>query len=166
MPRPKIEIEQTLTDRIIGLFGIAGLTFLIVLPILFYGDLPDVIPIHFGANGEADGFGGKFMIWFSPVLGAILYLGLHKLIQYPHKFNYPQAVTMENAERLYTSASRMMRVLNTSIVWIFAYIMHSTIQTAIGNQTGLDGSFIVAFVLFMLGTTFYFYYQSRRKNKK
>ena len=43
------------------------------------------------------------------------------LNKYPHLFNYPQQITKENAERLYTVGTGMIRTINALITWIFVY---------------------------------------------
>lgn len=163
MKRPKIELQPSRLDRQLDLFAMVGLILLIVLPVYFYGELPDTIPSHYGSNGEADGFSKKATLWILPIIGGLMFLGLFKLKKYPHLFNYPQPITEDNAERMYQNGVRMLRCLNAIITCVFAYITYSTIQTALGNQNGLGTSFTPIFLVFLFGSIGYFMYQMMRK---
>ena len=156
MERPKIKVALEPIDKIIERLGIIGLVILIGLPLFYFDKLPETIPRHFGADGKPDAFSGKGIIWTLPVIGFAMYAGLFWLNKYPHIFNYPQKVTQENAKRLYTVGKRMIRTLNTLITCLFAYITFSTIQVALGNQSGLGTWFLPIFMILTLGTTAYF----------
>ena len=164
MERPKLKIKLQPIDNVIEWIGILGLVILIGLPIYFYDQLPDIIPTHFGANGEADAFSGKGMIWTLPIIGFVMFMGLFWLNKHPHNFNFPQKVTKENAKRLYTTGTRMIRTLDALITWLFTYITYSTIQVAMGNQSGLGKWFLPVFMISTLGTTAYFLYKSMKKD--
>jgi len=166
LKRPKRQIELESIDRVIQAIGLIALVVLIGLPLYYFQQLPDIIPSHYGnygSNGEPDGFSGKRIIWTLPIIGIILNVGLHCLNKYPHTFNYPQKVTEENAKRLYTTATKVIRFLNAQIAIVFAYITYSTIHTALGTKSGLGKSFLLIFVLsnfFILG---YLLYKSAQK---
>lgn len=164
MKRPKIKIEKTSIDIVTEIIGLIGVVLLIGLPLYYFNTLPETIPRHFGANGEPDGFSGKGIIWALPIIGVLMYVGLFWLNKYPHTFNYPQKVTEENVEGLYTMGTKMIRTLNTIIASVFAYITYSTIQTALGNQNGLGAWFTPVFMLLIFGVTGYFLFKSTSKN--
>ncbi len=170
MNRPKIKIELDLIDKIIEGIGILGILLLIGLPIIYYGDLPDTIPRHFGLNGEPDGFSGKGIIWTLPILGSIMYIGMVILNKHPHIFNYPKKITEENAERLYRITTKLIRFLNTAIVCIFSYMTYATIRTALGKQGGMGNYFILVFLILIIGILGYFLIKminkSQTANKK
>ncbi len=161
--RPKIKIHLDPIDYLIQGIGILGLLTLIILPVYYYDQLPDVIPSHYGANGKADGFSGKGIIWMLPILGLILYLGIHWLNKYPHIFNFPQKVTEENAERLYTIATKVTRFINAQIAIVFTYITYSTIQTSLGYQDGLSSNFTILFIVSNFLIVGFLLYQSTKK---
>lgn len=158
----KIELESI--DKIIEWLGVLGLLILIGLPLYYFNELPETIPRHFGADGKPDAFSGKGIIWTLPVIGLAMYTGLFWLNKYPHIFNYPQQVSQENAKRLYTVGKRMIRTLNTLITCLFAYITYSTIQVALGNQSGLGTWFLPVFLILTLGTTAYFLSRFMRRD--
>ena len=144
--RPKIKIELDLADRVMEGLGILALLTLIGLPIYYYGQLPDSIPRHYGINGEADAYSGKAILWTLPMIGILMFAGLFFLSRKPELYNYPQEVTPENAEKMYKSGAKLIRVLNTIITLAFAYITFSTIRTALGTQSGLGLWFTPVFL--------------------
>ena len=163
MKKPRPVIRLTTADIITKLVGILGLLLLIGLPIYFYNSLPDTILRHYGANGEPDGYSDNAIIWTLPVIGVIMYVGMFWLSRYPHVFNYPQEVTEDNAERLYTIGTRMMRTLNAIISCVFAYITYSTIQTSLGQQSGLGTWFTPIFMTLLFGAVGYYLFKSTSK---
>ncbi len=163
MKRPKIIIKLDTIDKIVHAIGMIGLIILIALPLYYFDLLPDEIPSHYGANGHPDGYSGKKIIWTLPIIGVLVYAGLLWLNKYPHMFNYPQKVTADNAERLYTVATKITRFINTQIAVVFAYIMYSTIQTALGNQDGLSSYFLLIFLLSNFCLVGYLLYKSTQQ---
>jgi uncharacterized membrane protein len=135
--RPRLNLELTQADKsveIIGwllIFAIWGLT------ILNYQNLPDIIPTHYNVAGVADGFGDKRRIWTLPLIATVLFFGLTILNKFPHIFNYPTAITEENALKQYTNATRLIRYLKVIIAVIFGLIAFLTIRHANGQTDGL-----------------------------
>ncbi len=156
MNRPKIKIALDLFDKLVEGIGILALLFLIGIPVVYYGDLPAAIPGHYGFGGTPDEYIDPATIWVLPVLGLVLYIGMGVLSRYPHILNYPIEITAENAERVYQLAVKMIRVINMEIICMFSYITYSTIQTALGRQSGIGKYIIMTFVVLIFGTIVYF----------
>jgi len=156
MGRPRIKIGLEPHDKVIQIFGFIGVLFLIGLPAYYYAQLPEIIPRHYDATGKPDGFSGKAIIWTLPLIGVVMYMGMHWLSKLPHLYNYPQKITEENAETLYKSAVRMIRTLNSIISCSFAYLTYATIRTALGTQEGLGRWFTPVLVLSLIITIGYF----------
>lgn len=164
MKRPKIKIQLETIDKVIEVIGILGLIVLIALPLIYFNELPETIPEHFGADGMPNGFSEKGVIWTLPIIGIITYLVMLWLNKYPHFFNYPKKVTEDNAARLYKMAMRMIRVLKAFIVYTFAYITYATVQIAFENQDGLGTLFPIIFIVFLLVIIGFFLYESMKKS--
>jgi uncharacterized membrane protein len=130
--RPKLKVQLTTTDKLLELLGWGVLLALWVWTGTSYSNLPDTIPTHFNATGEADGFGRKASIVSLPVVATLLYIGLTLLNRVPHIFNFPTPVTQENALIQYTNATRMIRSLKFILVLVFAGISFQTIKQADG----------------------------------
>jgi uncharacterized membrane protein len=140
--RPKLKIPLSPTDKVFELLGWGALLALWVWTGTSYSSLPDSIPTHFSASGEADGFGRKASIVGLPVIATLLYIGLTLLNRVPHIFNFPTPVTQDNALRQYTNATRMIRYLKLILVLVFAGISFQTIQQANGKADGLGVWFL------------------------
>ncbi|MEO0340551.1 MAG: DUF1648 domain-containing protein, partial [Bacteroidota bacterium] len=148
--RPKLTIDWQPIDWLIETIGAIALVLMILLPILYLGILPDEVPRHFNAAGEADAMGSKNTIFLLSGIGFLMYISLWYLNKFPHTFNFPTKITKENAYIQYQNATRMMRTVNTFIAISFAYITYMIIQNGLGNANGLGRYFTPIF----LGLTF------------
>ena len=154
--RPKIEIKFNTADKLLEIIGWITLALLWIMTILDYSNLPDSIPIHFNASGQADDFGSKRYIFTLPIIGTVIFLGITILNKFPHIFNYPSTITKDNAEKQYKNAFRMMIYLKFVIVFTFIIIQYKTIQTAFGNSQGLGVWFLpLSMGLILIPTIFF-----------
>jgi len=135
--RPKIKLNPTTTDTIVEIIGWLLVLIIWVFTITNYAKLPETIPIHFNAAGQANGFGGKATILILPLIATVLYIVLTIINKFPQIFNYPTNITEENALAQYTNATRMIRYLKLIIVLIFGLVAFKTIQNANGQTDGL-----------------------------
>ena len=144
--RPRIKIWLTIFDIVIEIVGIVAVLALWILMAATYSKLPDVIPTHYNAQGQADGFGGKSSILMLPVIATILYAGMTVLSRFPHIFNYPVKITESNASFQYRNMTRMIRCLKLGLVLVFGCIVFQTIRNATGTTEGL-GIWFLPFIL-------------------
>lgn len=158
--RPKITLIPTTADKLVDLLGWLILLALWGLTISHFSTLPDTIPTHFNASGEADGFGSKASIIGLPVIATLLFIGLTVLNRYPHIFNYPAAITQDNALRLYTLATRMLRYLKLVLVLVFGGIEFMTIQHATRKAAGLGAWFLPLTLVLIFIPLIYFVIKS------
>lgn len=163
MIRPKIKIKYQTIDYIIELLGIIGIVCLIVIPIYFYNDLPDILPIHFNIKGQPDAFGSKDSIWILPSIGLFLYIGMTLLNRIPHFFNYPTKFTNKNAERLYTTETRTLRLFKVIVVLLFAYIDFQVIRIGLKESTELGVLFIPLIILILIVIVWVMVYKKKKK---
>ena len=128
--RPKIKLELTRSDKILEIMG-GGLIFAIwILALVSYPSLPENIPMHYNAAGEADAFGDKSSILGLPFVATALFIGLSILNKQTHTFNYPDKITEKNAEYQYRNSTKMLRFLKLVIVIIFGMATYLTIRSA------------------------------------
>jgi uncharacterized membrane protein len=94
---------------------------LIAAPFIFtaiqYSGLPDTIPVHFGADGKADGFGPKSSIWIHTSLLSVIGLGVYLLIGNLHKIDPKKSaqVSAETFKNLATVILLFLTVINLSV---------------------------------------------------
>ena len=163
--RPKITLVPSTADKMVELLGWLILLALWGWTFTHFSDLPDTIPTHFNAAGEADGFGSKASIIGLPFIATLLFIGLTVLNRYPHIFNYPTAITQDNASRLYTLATRMLRYLKLVLVVVFGGIELMTIQHATGKGAGLGVWFLPLTLVLIFLPLIYFVVKSVQANK-
>lgn len=162
--RPKITPIPTSTDKLVEVLGWIILLALWGWTITHYSSLPGTIPTHFNAAGKADGFGGKATILSLPLIASLLFIGITVLNRYPHSFNYPTAITQDNALRQYTLATRMLRYLKLVLVLVFGGIEFMTIQNATGKAAGLGAWFLPLTLVLVFFPLIYFLIKSAQKN--
>jgi uncharacterized membrane protein len=158
--RPKLKIQLTPSDKVLELLGWGVLLALWIWTGTSYSNLPDTIPTHFNAAGEADGFGRKASIVGLPIIATLLYIGLTLLNRYPHIFNFPTPITQDNALKQYTNATRMIRYLKLILVLVFTGISYQTIQQANGTGEGLGLWFLPLTLVLIFMPLIYFVIKS------
>ncbi len=124
--RPRIQLIPTGLDKMLDSAGAILLAALWVITIYAFVKMPDIIPTHYNGAGTVDDYGSKITILILPVITTIIFFGLTWLNKYPHIFNYPTEINEDNAERMYTLATRMLRFLKLAIIIIFTEIVVST----------------------------------------
>jgi uncharacterized membrane protein len=162
--RPKIKSEQTTADRIIEIAGWLSLALIWFITLFFYKKLPATVPTHFNAAGTADGFGPKATFFLLPALGTLLFIGLTIMNNFPHVFNYPVKITAENAQKQYTMATRLIRVLKLSILLIFTILAWSTSNAAL-NKTNNVGFWFLPVILLIVFVPLGIYIAKSFRNK-
>ena len=141
------------------LISAAGITFMLALILLHYNELPTLIPRHYNANGQPDGFGDKSIIFSLPIAAILVYVLLSLALRFPQLTNYPVTKSKENAERQYDNVQLMLRVLKTLIVLIFCYLTYATIQNGLGKMMGLGMLFLPLVILSLLVCITFFIYR-------
>jgi uncharacterized membrane protein len=117
--RPRVKPEYGAMDRWLDAAGVGLLLLLWAVTIWLYFHLPETIPVHFNLHGEADRFGDKSSLFLQASIATGVFLLITLLMRVPHLFNYPVPVTEANAEKMYTNAVRMLRVVRIAEVLIF-----------------------------------------------
>ncbi|WP_250434037.1 DUF1648 domain-containing protein [Hanstruepera flava] len=148
--RPRIKVPFEGIDIFLELVSITLLLLIWIYVFIEYNNLPETIASHFNAKGEADGYSNKLYLWFIPVLATTLYVGLFVLNKYPHVHNYIVNITEENALKNYRFSTRVVRVVNTLTVIMFAYIIYYIVQSAKDNEIHLSNWFVPVVVGFSL----------------
>lgn len=162
MSNPRIKVDKEAIDIIFEALTFIGLCILILLPIFYFNDLPETIPTHFNAKGQPDDYSAKSMIWLLPATGLLLGIGLYALNRFPHVFNYPTKISIDNAVGYYKRSSRLIRVLNLIIVWSFVFIMYKSILVATNKSEGLGVWFLPVFIGVIFGAIIYFTLKSHK----
>ncbi len=136
MKRPHIPIRLTRSDVIAEAIGWSIIILHWIFTLWHFDSLPEIIPIHFNARGEADGFGSKSNLMTLPIVNTLLFVGMTLLNRFPQAFNYMEPITPENAQRQYRSATRMIRYMKLMVAFVFFIITYSTVETVFQGASG------------------------------
>jgi uncharacterized membrane protein len=150
MERPRIKLEKTQFDRVLEGLIYAGIIAVWLYPAIQFGSLPESIPVHFNAAGEADGFGDRTTIWWLPAVCTVIVAMLLLLGRIPHTLNYPVPINPANAEKQYRLATGLLRVLSLSIVIVFLLLEIMSIQTALSGADEFSSAWILPVVMIMV----------------
>lgn len=159
MPRPKIKLPYSQPEKLLQILSLFGVLGLIVLTVFSMINLPESIPTHFGADGRADGWGGKGSLLMLPIMAVILYTALTILERFPWIYNYPGEITEENAEYQYKLGRLALEWIKFIMISIFLYIQWQTAQAARGLSDGLGSWFLPVFLLALFGVTGFMIYK-------
>lgn len=144
--------------------GILGVDILaVVLALLpaawcfyFWSRLPERVPTHFGASGQADAWGERGMIWILPAASAVLLLLLLTLLRHATLYNVPVKLTPENVHRQMHLARWLAYATMLWALALLAWISWSQIQVALGHTSQLGGLFFVFLGAEVVVLTWYF----------
>lgn len=165
--QPKIKIAWTALDISLEILAILALAALWLILLYFYAKLPNTIPVHFDAAGKIDGYGPKILLLFEPLFASILYTGLTVLNRYPHLFNYLSPINEDNAAYQYRMATRLIRYLKLLIVFLFIFVLWTSIQAVSSQNEGLGLSFLpIFFALVFIPILFVLVKTSKNKKAK
>ena len=123
-----------------------------ILVLSHYGNLPETIPTHFNAKGEADDYGPKATIFLLPAICTLIFIGMPLMLRFPTQMNhYSGKVTPEQATDHYAWAGRIVNYYNFAIPLVFGILIYETIQVAHGKTTGLGvWSLVITLILILI----------------
>lgn len=143
---------KSISGSVIEILAFVGLLLHALIILGMWNSLPETIPVHFDFAGQADAWGDRRDLLLLFGLSVLIYAGLSWLGRYPHKFNYPWKITLDNAERQYLLARIFVKVIKCEIVWLFTIITLQAIGISFERASGL-GSFFAVLVIAVTGLT-------------
>lgn len=140
--KPKIKLQLSPLDKTLEISGKCIIILLWILSTVAFFKMPDTIPTHFNAFGQADSYGNKETICILPVIATIIFIGLTILNRYPNIFNYTNKITEANAIYQYSIAARMLRFLKLIVAIIFTTIVLNIFLASVNIANGLGSWFL------------------------
>ncbi len=156
--RPVLTISPSHLEIALRLVAALGILTFLYLLVQYFPALPAMIPVHFDAAGQADGWGSKNTLLFLFALVVVLVVGLTFLRRYPHKFNYLYPITPQNAEKQYRLACELLAMVQVEAVWLFTYLAWRLIVSA--QQGGVSPLLVPVVVLLSVGTLVFYLVKS------
>jgi len=114
--------------------------------------LPDRIPTHFDAVGNANGWGSPAALLLLPIVAVGIYLLITVVSMFPASFNYPVRVTAENRERLQELTLDMVTWLKTELACLFAWIQWAILQSVRSGEGRLPSLLVPGFLVVIFAT--------------
>ena len=106
-----------------------------IMVLYHYPNLPETIPTHYNAMGEADAEGSKSTILYLPLVASLLVLGMGAI----KRIKVDESAQQEPA---FIYAMRMLAVLRCTIPLLFAGISYQSIQIAFHKTSSLGVFFM------------------------
>ncbi|WP_166805776.1 DUF1648 domain-containing protein [Jeotgalibacillus sp. R-1-5s-1] len=149
--RPIVTIKQSLGEKLFSAVSLACLLLAVGYLMLSWQELPEQVPLHFNALGEADRFGGKASVVILPILGLFMWGSMTAFERVPYLYNYLVKITEENAEKQYRIGVWMMNVTKNLSVLLFAYLIYETVMMGKQESEQLTAGILPAFLVLIFG---------------
>src|SRR5581483_8334450 len=95
----------------------------LALPVLFWAKLPDVVPSHFDAQGIANGFSPRGIVWALALFAAGSYAAMTVMARFPHTFNYIWPISEKNAAKQYVLARKFLAVMKMQVSLLLLFVV-------------------------------------------
>ena len=140
------------------------LVFIWVYTMITYGKLPETVPIHFGLDGTADGFGSKNTNWFLAGISSAIFILMMYLSQNP---NAPVLNIPENLKKDPAISEFVVSILSVLIMFLFANINYESIQVSLGKVEGLSHitNYILGVMLLFIISMMIYSWRLTKKSK-
>ena len=107
-------------DLVCDVVSVVCLLVMFILIALYWGQLPEQIPTHYGIDGQPNAWGGRGAVLILPLLSLFLFAVLTGARFLPASmYNFPVAVTEENRERLLDLGREMLSVVKACLLLAF-----------------------------------------------
>ena len=136
--QPVLVIDRSPQENILDMVAIVGIVLSFLIVIYHWQTLPEKIPTHFDFAGNVNRFSSKNTLWFFPLSSTFSFFLLKIVGRRPHTFNYPIAITPENAAVQYRLALTMMYWLRAEMIWLFTLIQWQIVVAANSPTYGFN----------------------------
>lgn len=146
--RPRPVLTRTPVMRVCDVLTVIVIVATLLFVLHAWSELPDRIAVHFNVEGVPDGWGSKGALLSGPIFGAVMAILLTILSRYPHRFNYIQRITEQNAQQHYTLIRETMAVVCLVFAMLGAFISWLQVSAAYAGTS--PKSHTVLLVVFAL----------------
>lgn len=137
-----MKIKDNMIDRVLDILCLIIIVGTFLFLIIRWSKLGDQVPMHYDFAGEIDRMGSKGEILITPIMMAVLAVGLTVLEHFPKLWNTGVTVTPQNAPKVYRTLKYLLKSLKIILVVDFSAL---TIFTIIGKN--LPSWFTLALIL-------------------
>jgi len=108
-----------------------------------FANMPDIIPIHFGIDGKPNGWGGKYTIFFIPLINLTLVCFMASVRKHPFSYlNLPIKVSNNNVEERVKLGKQLLDLICVAISILFFFVELHIVKSS-QNPISSNGLFIV-----------------------
>lgn len=164
-----MKLKYKIAFAIIILLAIASW----VIAIIFWSKLPEVIPIHFGISGMADGWADKsvFMVYLIPFLQSLMIALFVFVYRKPQYSNLPSTMWLatldqKNKDLAYDLIRTMDMGAAIFVGVLFTYITYGMNVSAINPNKGLSNKFLFSILGLIMVWIIYWTVKIYRITKK
>lgn len=150
----RMKVNLPYTKHELGLHVATLITLIgsVVYLAMEWSNLPTTIAIHFNGKGEPDGWGSKWITVILPAISMLLYVLFAALSRIPHRYNYPVAITEQNAARQYLLSRKLLGWIGLESVMLCCYLQWAFLQSVKDSGDGLGLWSLPIILAVFLGT--------------
>ena len=137
--------KRSTLDWLCEAIAIAALAGMIGLTAANLANLPDQMPVHFGASGKPDGWGSKNTLWVLTLVNVGLYIVMTLASRYQRLINLPMRVDRD-APEVQQLLRTMAIVLKAGLMVLLLYLDWAMVNTGLGQTDGLGPEFLPVFL--------------------
>lgn len=134
------------------MLALAGVVFSVAVVADFYSRLPERIATHFNAEGMANGFGARSVLWVLVGVVVLLYATLTAIGEVPRVVNLKRPLAPEREKAVLAESMALVGWIKVEVCWLFAYILLAMVRNGMGLQVGLGHWFLWVTLAVVLGT--------------
>lgn len=159
---PQPLLPQTLPEWLLELGAAAALLAQFLIVLAAWPEIPDQVPRHFDAAGQADDWGSKATLLLLPAVNFVVFVMMTVISRFPHISSMPVEVTPLNARRVYRLVRFQTIWLKAVVALVLTYMSWRTIEQARGGVQGLGVGFLPLTILGVGSAVAWFYFELRR----
>lgn len=161
---PRLTVVNPMSTGLFRTIPLSAVILGFAITAYYYGQLPAEVPIHYGAGGQPDSYGPKLLLWGLPVINLAIFYGLEAAVSNTNfrYFNYPVAITEENASRQHEVALRLVAVTRLIVCLIISFIAYSSVTTALAREGMINMWIIGGFMALLFGSIAYFIQRAKK----
>jgi uncharacterized membrane protein len=134
------------------LLALAGVIFSVAVVADFYSRLPERIATHFNAEGMANGFGARSVLWVLVGIAVLLYVTLAAISALPGVVNLKRPLGAERERVALAESMALVGWVKVEVCWMFAYLLLAMVRNGMGLQVGLGWWFLPVTLAVVFGT--------------
>lgn len=116
-----MKLPRTVFRTVLEVLCLVCLVLQFLAPLILWRRLPDPMPIHFNAAGEANGWGSRASLFVFPGISLAMWLFLSLVTRLdPRKWNMPFSVPFGREIPVYSAVKTMLVAVKLETLLIFA----------------------------------------------